>query len=242
MIRTILIDLDDTLWDTRQNNKDAMRELFDLKGWSAVLGPFEEWYAAYARHNDFLWDEYRKGTVSKPELILRRLREPLEPGLGSMSDEELLGLNDLFLDLVGRKEKLVPGALELLDALKPLYRLVILSNGFTEVQTNKLRSGGILGYFDQIVLSEMAGANKPHKEIFRYAFDLTGTRPSESILIGDSWAADIRGALNAGIPAIWFNPQGLPMPSGESQFLRPVYSVKTLGEIPSLLRTLNAFF
>ena len=242
MIKTIFIDLDDTLWDTRANNKDAMRELFEMKLWGEKLGDFEGWYADYAGHNDFLWDEYRKGSISKPELILRRLREPLEPGLGAMTDEELLGLNDLFLELVGGKSKVVEGAVELLEGLKKQYRVGVLSNGFREVQTNKMRSAGLLGYFDFIVLSEDAGANKPHKAFFDYAFEISGTRPSESLMIGDSWAADIAGALGAGIPAVWFNPLMEKRPEERSEFLKPVYEIHRLSEIPPLLRTLSAFF
>ena len=242
MITTLFIDLDDTLWDTAQNNKDAMRDLFEIRGWESKLGDFEEWYASYAAHNDYLWDEYRKGTVSKSELILRRLREPLEPGIGTLTDDEVLGINDLFLDLVGSKSKVVPGAIDLLTELKPHYKIAVLSNGFREVQTNKMRSAGLLDYFDHIILSEDASANKPHKAIFDYAFDLTGTRPSQTIMIGDSWAADIEGALNANIPAVWFNPRGEKKPPQESAFLHPVYEVNALGEIPPLLRTLSAFF
>lgn len=241
MIKTVFTDLDDTLWDTKANNKDAMHELFEIKGWADRLGNFEPWYAAYAAHNDHLWDEYRRGTVTKPELILRRLREPLEPGLGTMSDDELLGLNDLFLDLVGQKDKVVEGAKEMLRELKKDYKIVVLSNGFREVQTNKIKSAGLMEYFDLIVLSEDAGVNKPHKGIFDYAFLLSGARPSESVMVGDSWAADIEGALTAGIPAVWYNPDGEKAKRG-SEFLKPVYEVKELGEVPPLLRTLNAFF
>lgn len=241
MIKTIFIDLDDTLWDTRQNNKEAMHQLFEDRGWKEKLGDFEGWYAGYAKHNDFLWDEYRKGRVTKPELILRRLREPLEPGLGSKTDSELLGLNDLFLELVGQKDKVLPGAKELLSELKSSYKIVVLSNGFREVQTNKMHSAGLLDYFDFIVLSEDAGANKPNKAIFDYAFEISGARPSETIMIGDSWDADIEGALNANIPVIWYNPREEKKPK-ESKFLKPVYEVKTLSEVTPLIRTLNAFF
>ena len=98
-----------------------------------------------------------------------------------------------------------------------------------------------MAYFDLIVLSEDAGVNKPHKGIFDYAFLLSGARPSETIMIGDSWAADIEGALTANIPAVWYNPDG-EKGKRKREFLKPVYEVKSLGEVPRLIRTLNAFF
>lgn len=241
MIKNIFIDLDDTLWDTRQNNKDAMKELFEEKNWSENLGNFEEWYEGYARHNDYLWDEYRKGNITKGDLILRRLRESLSPGLGELSDSEILEINKQFLDYVGQRGKVLEGTKEFLEQLKGKYKIVVLSNGFREVQTNKMRSAGLLPYIDFVVLSEDAGANKPNRQIFDYAFEMTGSRPSETIMIGDNWAADIEGAQNAHIPSIWFNPLGKIKPQ-ESKFLRPIYEIKNLEEIVPLLNTINAFF
>lgn len=99
-----------------------------------------------------------------------------------------------------------------------------------------MKSAGLLDYMDEVVLSEAAGASKPSPDIFRYAFSLSQSRPSEVIFIGDSWDADIIGAQNARIPSIWYNPQGLPKPSESYRY--PIYEIKHLLEIPPLLRSL----
>ncbi len=238
MIRTVFIDLDDTLWATQDNNRDSLEEVYRHHKWADRAGSFDSFFEVYRPHNDRLWALYREGTITKQELTLRRFREPLEPRLGKLTDEQILKINEEFLRRSSEKKKLMPGALQLLQALKPLYRIVIVSNGFREVQTRKMESAGILPYIDATVLSEDAQANKPKKEFFAYAFSVSHTRPSEVILIGDSWDADIIGAQNAGVPAIWYNPAKLPRPT--LQTLRaPIYEVGHLDEVPPLLTQLR---
>jgi putative hydrolase of the HAD superfamily len=101
---------------------------------------------------------------------------------------------------------LVPFAKELLDYLYPKYPLTIVSNGFVEVQYKKLHSCRIEQYFSHVVLSEAAEALKPDKRIFEYALQLNNAIAAETIMIGDSYESDIRGARNAGIDQIYFNP------------------------------------
>ena len=61
-----------------------------------------------------------------------------------------------------------------------------------------------------MILSEDACIQKPHKGIFDFALKNTNSRRSESLMIGDSWEADIIGAYNSKIDQLWLNPEGLP--------------------------------
>ena len=51
----------------------------------------------------------------------------------------------------------------------------------------------------------MAGVKKPNPIIFHHALEVAKAKPQESIMIGDSYEADILGALNVGYDAIFFN-------------------------------------
>lgn len=237
MIKTILIDLDDTLWATQQNNKEAIRELYTEEGWSRGYASFDAFYNRYYPNNEELWRQYRHGLISKSELTLQRFRHPLEL-VKDFSDEEILELNDRFLDRTAQKSGLIEGAVELLDYLSTLYKLVIVSNGFVEVQHRKMESAGIIHYFEHVVLSEEVGVSKPNKEIFDHALALSHTRRSEAIYIGDSWDADIIGAQNARMTSIWYNPRGLPIEIPLSELRHPVYEVQKLREVPQILRRL----
>jgi putative hydrolase of the HAD superfamily len=100
---------------------------------------------------------------------------------------------------------LFDGTIELLDYLKPKYNLHIITNGFADVQFKKLNNSKIGSYFQTITNSEMAGVKKPNPIIFDYALDLAKAQKENSIMIGDSLDADVQGALDAGLDAIYFN-------------------------------------
>ncbi|MBP6411782.1 MAG: HAD-IA family hydrolase, partial [Pseudarcicella sp.] len=80
------------------------------------------------------------------------------------------------------------------------YNLHILSNGFHHIQIKKMQSAGILNYFDKVITNEKANALKPDPLIFEFALNDTGALKSNSVMVGDNYFADIKGALNVGIP------------------------------------------
>ena len=139
-------------------------------------------------------------------------------------------LSDDFLERTTRKTRLIEGTLELLEYLKPRYRMHILSNGFREVQYKKIENSGLKPYFDKIILSEDAGINKPHPDMFTYALKNTNSRRDQTIMIGDSWDADMVGAYQSRIAQIWFNPAAIP-PDG----FEPTHTVRMLAEIKDIL-------
>lgn len=239
IVKTVLIDLDDTLWATTRNNLASLRELYETRGWSEVIGTYEELEEVYQPINQQLWHLYRMGEITKPELQRRRFKEPLEHFMGSLDDDLIEEINREFLSRTAAKKELIPGAIELLEELRQRYRIVVVSNGFEEVQWRKMRTAGLLPYIDEVVLSETAGINKPHKAIFDYALSKASARRTETVMIGDDWESDITGASNAGLTAIWFNPAGLPRPADRLRV--PLYEVASLGEIPPLLRRLVTF-
>lgn len=239
IVKTVLIDLDDTLWATTRNNQSALREVYEARGWSRWIDSFETLRDVYQPINDHLWHLYRIGEITKPELTVRRFKEPLEHFMGPLDESLLDEINRQFLSLTATKKETIPGAIELLQELRRRYRIVILSNGFMEVQHRKMTAAGILPYVDCIVLSEMAGINKPSKAIFDYALSRSRSRRSETVMIGDDWESDIQGADNAGLPAIWFNLRG--QARSDEPLRVPLYEVSELSEIPSLLRSFTSF-
>lgn len=232
IIKQLFIDLDDTLWDTYQNNKDSLLELFDMLQWQRYFASFEEFFQIYLPHNLQVWHEYRQGIIDKPTLIFERFRRPFE-GILELEKKDVLKWNETFLALTGTKTRLCPHALETLEYLHRYYKVCILSNGFREVQTAKLVNSGLVPFVHRSILSEDAGINKPHKAIFDFALARTGSRRSESIMIGDSWEADIEGAYNAKMPAIWYNPHQLPVPADTAASAR--HTISSLLELKEIL-------
>ena len=98
-----------------------------------------------------------------------------------------------------------------------------------EVQYKKLRSANLEHYFSHIVLSEAAGALKPDKRIFEYALELNNANAIETIMIGDSYAADIVGAKNAGIDQVYLTSKI------EQNEKNATYWVKRLKDVKGIL-------
>lgn len=227
--KSIFIDLDDTLWDTYHNNKECLEELYTDYRLDRYYASFEAFFAVYMPHNLDLWRQYREGAIDRQTLILERFRYVLRPA-GIERKEDVLAVNHDFLQRTTTKTRLVPGAVELLEYLRPSYRLFILSNGFREVQFLKLSNARLAAYFERMILSEDANIQKPHKGIFDFALRNTNSRRAESLMIGDSWEADIVGAYRSKIDQVWLNPEGLP-----AQSFTPTYTVGSLEEIKQIL-------
>ncbi|MDE7458490.1 MAG: YjjG family noncanonical pyrimidine nucleotidase [Muribaculaceae bacterium] len=202
-------DLDDTIWDMSGNSVICLRELYESQGLDRWFDSHVEWDEVYHRVNRELWAQYGRGDITREFLRSERFARPLRIGGVSEGDAEKMAadFDSLYLDSLGRKTALIDGARETLDYLQSRgYRMGIVSNGFREVQYNKLRSSTIDGYFDPVVLSDDAGVNKPHRRFFDYAVERAGSQAMRNIIIGDNLSADIAGAVDAGWGAIWFNP------------------------------------
>lgn len=199
-------DLDDTLWDMSGNSVICLRELYDSQNLGRWFSSPAEWDDVYHTINRELWEQYSTGEISRDFLRSERFARPLR--MAGVVQEEALKMSELFdklyLDSLGQKTALLPGARPTLDSLvRRDYRLGIVSNGFREVQYNKLRSSEIYGYFDPVVLSDDAGINKPDRRFFKYAEERAGSANLHNIIIGDNFTTDIAGALSAGWSAVW---------------------------------------
>ncbi len=164
---------------------------------------FEEFYAAYSRHNKDLWDAYRKNQVKKKELTFQRFQFTFDDL--NISGIDANKMNELYLHEMPKQNQLVDGTLELLNILKTKnYKLFIITNGFKEVQYKKLQSSGLESYFTKVFISEEVRTPKPSREIFEYALKSANAKKSRSLMIGDDWEVDVLGALRFGMDAVHY--------------------------------------
>lgn len=227
--KNLFFDLDDTLWAFSQNARDTFEEVYHQYAYDRYFDSFDHFYTLYQKHNAELWLEYGNRQITKEELNRQRFFFPLQAvGVG---DEGLAKrFSDDFFAIIPTKNRLMPYAKEILDYLAPQYNLYILSNGFRELQSRKMRSAGIDGYFKKVVLSEDLGVMKPWPEIFHFALSATQSELRESLMIGDSWDADIVGANGVGMHQVFYNA------GGRAEFpFQPTYVVNDLKELTKIL-------
>lgn len=227
--KNLFFDLDDTLWAFSLNARDAYEEMYRKYGYDRFFDSFEHYYSLYQRRNLELWAEYADGKVTKEELNRQRYLYPLE--VAGVRDSALAEAYEKdALAAIPTKRKLMPHALEVLEYLSSKYNLYILSNGFKELQSHKMRSAGIDRYFKKVVLSDDIGILKPWPEIFHFALSATQSELNESLMIGDSWENDITGAAGVGMHQVFYNI------SGRVDFpFTPTYQITDLKELLELL-------
>ncbi|MDB5087316.1 MAG: Pyrimidine 5-nucleotidase YjjG [Mucilaginibacter sp.] len=208
----IFFDLDHTIWDFDKNAEETLYELYEIYRLNEIGLPSAALFIeTYTRNNHQLWAEYHTGKITKTELRETRFKRTFIE-LGVHPDVLPVAFEDDYVKLCPTKTNLFPHAHETLQYLQDKYTLHLISNGFKEASTLKIGNTNIGRYFDQIIISEIIGINKPDPAIFQHALDLAGAEKHESIMIGDSLEADVYGALNFGMDAIYFNPFNAPRP------------------------------
>lgn len=203
--KCIFFDLDHTLWDYETNSSETLLELFNEFNIDSFIPSFDQFQKVFHKINDSLWTDYHKNRISHIDIRTRRFREVFHQ-FQANNHQLAQQLNDYYIERGPKKSKLFSGAIELLEYLQEKYKLLILSNGFTLTQETKLRESRIRHFFHWVITSESSGYTKPAVQIFEHAMYLSNTSPSEVIMIGDNMETDIKGAINADIDYIHFNP------------------------------------
>lgn len=207
----LFFDLDNTLWDFRSNSRSAMEVTFRHFKLHEHELEFAEFFDTYNKNNDALWSDFRAKKIFKKELIKLRFDRTFQHfGIHHIEAEII---NTFFLKELPKQTKLIPQAREILDYLKSKgYKLFIITNGFKEVQHDKLQSSGLTEYFEKVFISEEIKTPKPGKGIFEHALKSSNASKKMSLMIGDDWEGDIVGATQFGIKSIYFNPTSAPLP------------------------------
>jgi putative hydrolase of the HAD superfamily len=132
-------------------------------------------------------------------------------------------------------QRCVAGAVELLNRLKPNVVIGVVTNNMTEEQWEKLRILELETRIDFMVTSEEMSIPKPDRRIFEEALRRAECAKTEAVMVGDSWASDVRGAVGAGIRPIWLNRLSVPCPE-------PALNVKEIRGLEPISDALEAIF
>jgi len=198
MIKAIFFDLDNTLIDRTAAAYDIYCDIVsdclpDLK-----KGSFE--YEA-AVQKLMIWDEY--GTIEKAHVFNRFCKEfHLDMNL-------VESLSARWADEFGNYARVFAESENTLKKLATRYRLGLLTNGYPKMQREKLKRSGLEKYFEVVIVSGEHGIHKPDVRLFEMACQKMGLKPEEIAFVGDTFAADILGAMRCGMVPIWIHSDHL---------------------------------
>ncbi|MBF9140387.1 HAD family hydrolase [Hymenobacter properus] len=220
-LTTVLFDLDDTLFDHIATARAALRASAAPLAFFQTVD-FEGFYKLYSE----LLEEYHAllmaGRCTYEEARLRRFERLLAPYWATATAAEFNDFMRANQWHYSRLRQPVAGALALLQALKPRYRIGIVTNNRTAEQEEKLAFLSMTDFVDALITSEEVGVPKPNPRIFEVALKRLGARPEQTVLVGDNWQADVLGALAVGIRPVWLNrlgtKQALPHVAAISSF------------------------
>lgn len=223
MIKAVLIDIDDTIFDFEKCSKNSFLktlEEFNLKF-------KEEDFSYFNKVNDILWTKQKLGEINIKEVFIKR---DYQMGKYFNLDIEKGLFNDLFVKFLYDEIEMVDGIEDLLLYLSDKYKIFTASNGIFKMQENRLKKSNLDKYFDKIFVSEKLGYEKPDKKFFQKIMYLTKFSNDDLIMIGDSIKSDIIGAKNSKIKSIYFNKEDKKI--SDKNF---TYQVKNLSEIKKIL-------
>ncbi len=228
MYQYLFFDLDHTLWDFEKNAEESLKDLHARHELQKHKIEASDFVSKYSEINHGMWRLYHRGEIDKEFLRTQRFIQTFQHF--NVPEAEIpLNLWDEYLELLPHRTNLMEGCIELLDYLQPKYPMTIITNGFKEVQHQKMQNSKLLHYFNHIVISEDVGHQKPAKEIFNHALQINNCQPHQVLMIGDNIEADIQGAKNAGIDSVFFNPVNLPDTIGAT------YEIKSLLELKGIV-------
>lgn len=204
MVRAVIFDLDNTLYDYDAINDTAVRNAgMWLCGQTGIS------YEAFGR----AFDEGRRRIKESMQDCASRHNRMLY----FQKTSELLGLNPIRYSLELYEAywgymldhmTLVPDAGKVIKRLHAEgIRTAVCTDLTAHIQHRKLRRLGIADYVDVLVTSEEAGVEKPDAVIFDMVLGKLAVAPDEALYVGDSFEKDVIGAGNAGLRPVWFNPR-----------------------------------
>ena len=203
-IKAIFFDADDTIVDHKQCEKEALMYLFDKIG-----NEYKEEYQDIFRPLDRnLWDSVANNLnpVDKKDIPEYRFKVFFEQI--NLKYDDYKKANELFQCGLSSAVALIENAYDITKYLyNKGYKLYVVTNGLVKLQKPRITNSKIAKYISDIIISEEVNSSKPNPKIFNVLLNKINLKQNEVIMIGDSLEKDIKGAKNASIKSIWYNPK-----------------------------------
>ncbi len=194
--RTLIIDADDTLWETEiyyEQCTAAFAELMVAQGFEQEEA--ERTVEAVERERVALVGYAPQEFVRNLVIVYRRLCKRYDQ---PVRDEVSDAVWEIGQAVMEHPIVLLDGVAETLARLSGRCRLFLLTKGDREVQESKLAQSGLSHLFDGVHVVPEKDADVMRRLVARY-----GLRPEETWMVGNSPRSDINPALKVGIGAVY---------------------------------------
>ena len=229
-IKAIFFDLDNTLFDFKECERQALEFLFENIGEKYK----KEYQEIFSTIDKDLWNRVALNISEVPIEQIPEYRFKIFFDKISIKYIDYKRANKIFTEKLKQSCTLVENAEEVIKYLyNKNYKLYIVTNGLINIQKIRIMNSNISTYFSDIIVSEEVGVTKPNSKIFNELLKRNKLQPSEVIMIGDSLEHDIKGAKSVGIKSIWYNPMRLK----NDTEIAPDYEIKDLLELKSILKS-----
>lgn len=245
-IHGLVLDVDDTIVDTRA----AMTEA----GTQAARALWPDRPDAHRRMAQRYYDDpgrwfhrYAAGEISSERMRLERLGDVAQAFDVALPEEVLERYLAAYVPAFRRAQRLFGDVLDLLTVADAGgIGVALLTNSTTPDTTVKLEALGLAERFaERVVTTDTLGFGKPDPRTYLEACRLIGTRPGQTVCVGDSLEWDVLGAMAAGLRAVWLSRTGtLPeqdaQPNGRAPLPRcDVPIIGSLCELGTALRSVG---
>lgn len=211
-IRGLIFDVNGTIIDinTNEGNEDIYHVVSNFLTYQGIALSGQMVRDLYFQ----IMKEQRRASVeSHPEFdavgvfreIIARHASAFTRILPAEKVEQLpLTLAEIFRAASLCRLHLYTGVKEVLDQLRPRYRLTAISDAQRAWAIPELNAVGLLDYFAPVIISSDLGYRKPDIRIFRHALDGIGLDSSEVLFVGNDMYRDIFGAQQLGLKTVFF--------------------------------------
>ena len=202
MLKAVIFDIDDTLYSYRDANDYAMPAVVSYA--ERELGVEG---AVFLSQYQRAMEEQLSAHSATAGCHSRAIRFQMTLEAMGLPLYHAAVLNDLYWNTFLEVIRPFPEVVAFMSALKSRgIRLGVGSDMTADWQLKKLHQLGLLELLDFVVTSEEAGVEKPESGLFSLCAKKAGCAPEECLFIGDNLKKDVQGARNAGMHALWYQP------------------------------------
>ena len=192
-IQGVVFDVDDTLYDMAQPFYAALRRLYGERSEFDLPSLF----LSFRRHSDERFEESQTGKISMEQFYIYRIQKTLEEADVQTTDAQALAFQRVYMGL------------QYQIRLSPM-----ITNGESAHQRKKIASLGLSKWMPEetTIVSGDYKFRKPDPRIFQLMEERMDLDKAGLLYVGDAFEMDVKGAIEAGWSAVWYNRRDRAVP------------------------------